>query len=82
MTFDSSVLGETVYLWLLTPDSSSDGLESTSMKLNGNTLVLNSNGELPDLSGKQQTSKDSIVVPPLSYGFFLFTATTVDVCTT
>ena len=80
LKFDKGVLGETVYLWILTPDSESDGLSSIAMKLNGQTLELDENGILPDMSGKIQTSGDEIVVPAQSYGFFVFTSTTVDVC--
>ena len=80
LKFDKSDLGETVYLWILTTDSSSGDLSSTSMKLNGEKLELDSNGVLPSMKGKEQTGKDEINVPGHSYGFFLFTSTKIDVC--
>lgn len=75
-----------VIQFTLTPgnkSAGSNGLESTTIALNGNVLQLDNNGMLPDLTGNKinlTTAGDCIKVPQMSYGFVVFTQTSIGVC--
>ena len=60
----------------------SNGLESTTIALGDNVLLLDGNGFLPDLTGEKIDIKENngIKVPGMSYGFLVFTQTNIAVC--
>ena len=79
--YDKNNIGlSDVYLWILTPGDIDDGLYATTIALNGIKLALDNNGKLPNLNGNKINGGDSITVPSQSYGFFVFTQTTITQC--
>lgn len=81
ISFDKDVVGlGDIYLYALTPYNESQGLESETMALNGNELKLDSNGKLPNMNGRKIDSTDTVTVPKQSYGFLVFTETTITSC--
>eukprot|EP01084_Bolivina_argentea_P189161 325386_1 len=74
--YDKSVVGlGDIYLYALTAKD----MTSETMELNGNELKLDSNGKLPNMDGKKITG-DTVTVPKQSYGFVVFTQTSIAAC--
>ena len=59
-----------------------DGLASTTVRLNGAVLrAADVDGRIPELSGRPSSGRE-IVMPPLSYGFFVFPEAANSACMT
>ena len=63
--------------WLAPP---SGNLTSTSVQLNGVTLELVGNTELPDLKPVEQSASSSLTLPAISFGFVVFKNAKVAAC--
>ena len=71
------VSSERDVFWLLPPASN---LTSTAVQLNGVTLQLVADTELPDLKPEEQPASSSLSLPDISFGFIVFKTARVDAC--
>ena len=65
--------------YLLTPGESNN-LTSQTVKLNGKLLQMANDTFLPDLQPKPILPPESIILPPVSYGFFVVPNAQVEAC--
>lgn len=68
----------TIHQYLLTPCETGN-LTSQKVKLNGKLLKMLNNKTLPHLQPKP-ISADNIILPPVSYGFYVILETQLQVC--
>ncbi|XP_046859352.1 heparanase-like [Xenia sp. Carnegie-2017] len=68
----------TIHQYLLTPCETGN-LTSQKVKLNGKLLEMLNNKTLPHLQPKP-ISADNIILPPVSYGFYVILETQLQVC--
>ena len=71
------VSSERDVFWLSPP---SGNLTSTAVQLNGLTLQLVENTELPDLKPEQQPASPSLSLPPIDFGFIIFKEAKIYAC--
>ena len=76
---DQSLGAKTVDLYLLSPDGS-EGLLSPYLAVNGKRLALIDDHTLPTLSPVSQPAEKGIVLPPLTFGFFVLPDVNAPVC--
>ena len=77
---DQSLGAKTVDLYLLSPDGS-EGLLSPYVAVNGKRLALIDDHTLPTLSPVSQPAEKGIVLPPLTFGFFVLPDVNAPACT-
>jgi heparanase 1 len=65
--------------YLLTPGESNN-LTSQTVKLNGKLIQMVNDTFLPDLQPKPLIPTESIILPPVSYGFFVVPNAQVEAC--
>ena len=71
------VSSERDVFWLSPP---AGNLTSTSVQLNGLTLKLVDDRELPELEPEEQSAGPSLALPPISFGFIIFKDAKVEAC--
>jgi heparanase 1 len=79
LTFKGSLAYQKVDVYLMTADGP-EGLLSRYVALNGIRMVMIDDHTLPKIKPVQQDGSSGILLPPTSYGFFVFRSANIKAC--
>lgn len=79
LAFTGSLAAQRIDAYLLEPDGP-DGVLSKWVKMNGKRLQMPSDIQMPDLNPSKLPSGAKVVLPPLTFGFFVFPDANAGIC--